>query len=215
MRAMAYYAHSRPELLEQIEQKADNVVLDVGCGVGELCSELRLSGRAREVWGVELVPEIAERAGANPDLTKVYCGDISTIVYDLPQSYFSHVIAGDVLEHLVDPWSTLERLRAVMRRDGRIVASVPNIRNLSFILQLLFRRTFKYKDSGVLDRSHLRFFARKDLYDLFASAGFEDIRIRHARPKRNLFNRIAKALFGDLAVKVFLVTERSAAGNGR
>ena len=189
----------------QIEANGNNVLLDVGCGTGRLSSLIRRQGRAGEIWGVELVEEVACKAEANPDLDRVLGGDISTIVAELPVGYFTHIVAGDVLEHLVDPWSTLAALRRSLRQDGRIVASMPNIRNFSFIARLLFGASFKYKDSGVMDRTHLRFFARKDIRALFESAGFADIEIRQARPKPSILSRLAKLAFGDLAIKVFLI----------
>ncbi len=201
-----YYSKSRPELAEQIATDPGNVVLDVGCGTGQLSSLIRRERRAGQIWGVEVVEKVAKQARANPDLDRVMSGDISAIAAELPAGHFSHIVAGDVLEHLVDPWSTLATLRRSLRTDGRIVASMPNIRNLSFIAQLLLGGSFRYRDSGVMDRTHLRFFARKDIRALFAEAGFRNIKIRQARPKRSPLSRLAKLVFGDLAIKVFVVT---------
>ena len=93
---------------------------------------------------------------------------------------------------------------------GTFICSIPNIRNISFLLALMFKRRFEYKDSGVMDRTHLRFFARKDVHDLFAGAGFTDISINPVRPKTRLSWRIGRALLGDLVIKGFLVTARKA-----
>ena len=69
--AEEYYSHERPELVRQIPVGPGHVVLDLGCGVGTLSSSLKSSGRAEEVWGVEVVPEVAERYRSNADLDKV------------------------------------------------------------------------------------------------------------------------------------------------
>jgi 2-polyprenyl-3-methyl-5-hydroxy-6-metoxy-1,4-benzoquinol methylase len=204
--AEEYYSHERPELVRQIPVATGHVVLDLGCGVGALSSSLKRSGRADETWGLELVPEVAELARKNKDLDRVLEGDVETLVSDLPRGYFSHIVAGDVLEHLVDPWSVLHRLRLCLRPGGRFICSLPNIRNLSFIAKLLFAGSFEYRDSGVMDRTHLRFFARKDVLKLFADAGFREISVGPARPKRRIGYRLAKALLGDLIVKSLLVT---------
>ena len=203
---LEYYSHARPELVRQVSENTGNIVLDVGCGAGKMSSALRGTGRAAELWGVEVVAEVAAHAKENPDLDHVYAGDIAQVVDDLPTAYFTHVMAGDVLEHLVDPWGVLERLHGCLQPGGRVVASLPNIRNFSFFAKLLFLGSFQYKDSGVLDRTHLRFFARKDIRALFQGAGFENVEIVHARPKKNIFSRLAKIIFGDLAIKVFMVT---------
>jgi len=201
-----YYSHERPELVRQVPAGPGHVILDLGCGVGALSSALKRSGRADEAWGVEVVPEVAERARENEDLDRVLAGDIENLVEDLPPAYFTHIIAGDVLEHLVDPWTTLGRLRLRLRPGGRFICSLPNIRNLSFIARLLVGGRFEYRDSGVMDRTHLRFFARKDVLELFRAAGFREIVIGPARPKRRLGYRVARALLGDLIIKALLVT---------
>jgi len=89
-----------------------------------------------------------------------------------------------------------------------LICSIPNIRNLSFILKLLFKGSFEYRDSGVMDRTHLRFFARKDVQQLFRGAGFEQPQISKLRPKPGLVKAIGRMLFGDLVIKGFLVTAR-------
>lgn len=203
-----YYRHARPELVAEIDGKADRV-LDLGCGAGMVSAAIRERCQVREIWGVEVVPEVAEQARQNPALDKVLCGDICELIEELPPASFSHIVAGDVLEHLVDPWTVLARLRGCLEPGGKFICSIPNIRNFSFILELLFRRRFAYREAGVMDRTHLRFFTRKDIEIMFREAGFRDIRIGPVRPKKSLVKRAARALFGDLVIKGFLVTARS------
>ena len=97
-----YYSHERPELVAQVDMDARRV-LDIGCGEGNISAAIKRDRRAKEVWGVEVVPEVAQRAQENPALDRVFSGDISVIVDELPVAGFSHIVAGDVLEHLVDP----------------------------------------------------------------------------------------------------------------
>ena len=98
------------------------------------------------------------------------------------------------------------RLHAALKPGGLFICSIPNIRNLSFILKLLFKGSFEYKDAGVMDRTHLRFFARTDVEQLFRGAGFEHPEIRKLRPKPGVVKALGRVLFGDLAIKGFLVT---------
>lgn len=203
-----YYRHARPELVAQIDGPAGRV-LDLGCGAGLVSAAIREGCEVREIWGVEVVPEVAEQARANPALDKVLCGDISELIDELPPNSFSHIVAGDVLEHLVDPWTVLARLQGCLEPGGQFICSIPNIRNFSFILELLFRRRFAYRDAGVMDRTHLRFFTRKDIEVMFREAGFQDIWIGPVRPKKSLIKHAGRALFGDLVIKGFLVTARS------
>ena len=184
-------------------------MLDLGCGAGMVSAAIRTHCAPREIWGMEVVAEMAEEARRNPALDRVLCGDVATLIDELPPASFSHIVAGDVLEHLVDPWTVLERLRGCLVPGGQFICSIPNIRNFSFFMELLFRRSFAYRESGVMDRTHLRFFARKDVEAMFRQAGFEHIQIGPVRPKKSLIKRAGRALFGDLVIKGFLVTARA------
>ncbi len=200
-----YYQHQRPELVAEISGTALRV-LDLGCGAGMVSAAIRARCDVREVWGVEVVPEVAAQALKNPALDKVLCGDISHLLGELPPDFFSHIVAGDVLEHLIDPWSVVGGLLNCLEPGGKFICSIPNIRNFSFILELLFRKRFAYRDSGVMDRTHLRFFTRKDIELMFEEAGYTEIRISPVRPKSALHKRLGRALFGDLVIKGFLIT---------
>lgn len=202
-----YYHHERPELVAEVPEGAARV-LDVGCGAGAMSNAIRRDRGAQELWGMEIVPEMAAKAADNPALDKVLAGNVEERVAELPDAYFDCIVAGDVLEHLVDPWTVLARLRAALKPGGLLICSIPNIRNLSFILKLLIKGSFEYRDSGVMDRTHLRFFARKDVQQLFRGAGFEQPQISKLRPKPGLVKAIGRMLFGDLVIKGFLVTAR-------
>jgi hypothetical protein len=79
----------------------------------------------------------------------------------------------DVLEHLVEPAAVLRHLRRWLSDSGRILISIPNIRHESVVLPLLVEGRWEYADSGILDRTHLRFFTRDGVLKLLVDAGFE------------------------------------------
>lgn len=204
----SYHSHPRPELVAVVRDDPGNCVLDLGCGSGAMSALLRERSKASEIWGVEKFPDAARSARDSGTFDKVFEGDLEEIITELPSNHFNYIIAGDILEHLVDPWAVCEKLNACLVPGGTFICSIPNIRNLSFLLALTFRGRFAYTDSGVLDRTHLRFFARKDVQELFVKSGYSDVQIGPVRPKKKLSWRIGKALFGDLVIKVFLVTAR-------
>jgi 2-polyprenyl-3-methyl-5-hydroxy-6-metoxy-1,4-benzoquinol methylase len=149
-------------------------VLDVGCASGYLAA--LLTARGCSVVGVERDPKAA--AAAAPHCAEVILGDIEAPAdrVRIP-SGFDYVIIGDVLEHLVDPWSALSFLRGLLSPGGLVILSVPNVAAWPVRLGLLSGR-FEYTDTGLLDRTHLRFFTRKSAHELAHGAGFE---IAHER----------------------------------
>lgn len=163
-----YYGSVRNEILPLLPDHAARV-LDVGCGAGNTLlwiRELRMS-----VWigGVELDPAAA--AQARDKLDAVYGESIEEMRLPVPEGTLDLILCLDVLEHLRDPWRVAQYLNTLLRPGGSLIVSIPNIRNRRVLLPLVLRGTWEYTDSGILDRTHLRFFTRKSAIDLVASAG--------------------------------------------
>ena len=85
---------------------------------------------------------------------------------------FDCVVFNDVLEHLVDPWEALRRTKALLTGSGTVVAVIPNIRHVRAVLPLLVRGRWDYADTGLLDRTHLRFFTKASMIELFETTGY-------------------------------------------
>lgn len=154
---------------------ADNrKVLDLGCATGHTAR--LLAERGCSVVGVEF----DERAAVAADAwcQRVIVGDLDLIALDrvLEGETFDVIVAGDVLEHLRDPGAVLQSVIPLLSDTGEVVASVPNIAHGSVRLALL-SGTFDYADSGILDRTHLRFFTRASIEALFESSGYAIERI--------------------------------------
>ncbi len=88
---------------------------------------------------------------------------------------FDFVVAGDILEHLPEPERALELLRPLLKPDGLLLVSLPNVANVTVRLGLLVGR-FPSADRGILDRTHLRFFTRRTGRELLSSTGFRVVR---------------------------------------
>jgi hypothetical protein len=78
-----------------------------------------------------------------------------------------------VLEHMEDPAAALVAARTLLTPEGCVVASVPNVRNVRVLVPLLLRGRWDYQESGPLDRTHLRFFTRATMRELFECAGYQ------------------------------------------
>lgn len=178
-----YYENSRPEILEQLPENVKRV-LDVGCASGVFGKSLKVRYPECEVWGVEYVERAAVRARQHLD--KVICNDILSALSDMPDNYFDLICFNDVLEHLVDPYSLLQKIKGKLKTGGVIVASIPNVRWCMNLYNLIFRRQWKYEEEGVLDRTHLRFFTSKSALEMFMDAGYsinKMVGINQAKPR--------------------------------
>jgi SAM-dependent methyltransferase len=160
-----YYDQARPEVAELVPPRCRRV-LEVGCGSGELGRLLR--GRGHHVTGIELVPEAAQRARRWLDC--VVTADVERDGFPFPRASFDALVFADVLEHLVDPWRVLREAVEVLADDGVVVASIPNVQNID-VLRRLFLGRWDYRERGILDFGHLRFFTLRSIHDLFAQAG--------------------------------------------
>jgi O-antigen biosynthesis protein len=145
-------------------------VLEFGCATGYM-SEVLKSRKGCKVTGIEISPEAAEIAREHCD--RVIVGDAEELDYGelLGKDRFEAILFADVLEHLKRPGDVLERIRPFLSRRGRVIASIPNIAHGSVRLALLAGE-FRYRELGLLDSTHLRFFTRAGIHDLFEGAGF-------------------------------------------
>ncbi|MBY0585796.1 glycosyltransferase [bacterium] len=162
-----YYEFARPELLERVPLSARRV-LDIGCGAGVLGGSIRQRQQA-EVVGIEFSEKAARAAASRLD--RVIHSDVDQALAELPDESFDCIICGDVLEHLVDPLATVRQIRSKLTPEGTLVASIPNVRHHS-VLQSLLAGNWTYESAGLLDRTHLRFFTRREIDKLFFRAGF-------------------------------------------
>jgi O-antigen biosynthesis protein len=142
-------------------------VLELGPATGYMSRAFRAAGST--VVGIELDPDMAARA--DEFCERVIVGDLDALdlAAELGEDRFDAIVAADVLEHLKDPLETLNRLRPFLAPDGFFVISVPNIAHGSVRLALLTGE-FKYRDIGLLDSTHLRFFTRETLEQLLDDA---------------------------------------------
>ena len=172
--AARYFSDSKPILLELVDP-AGMRVLDAGCGAGGNSALMKGAG-AGEVVGIELHPAAAQQARAVCDV--VLEGDLGDLDLEaIGGAPFDLVLAIDVLEHLDSPEEALRRLVGLLRPGGLLVACIPNVAHV-WVFANLLAQTWPQKDSGIFDRTHRRFFARRDMIGLLEGAGLEIISVR-------------------------------------
>lgn len=142
-------------------------VLELGTATGYMTRVFAARGSA--VVGVEFDPEMAERAAEFCE--RIIVGDLDALDLEaeLADEQFDAIVAADVLEHLRDPLGLLTRLRPFLKPDGCFVISIPNVAHGSVRLALLSGH-FDYRDVGLLDSTHLRFFTRQTFEELLDEA---------------------------------------------
>lgn len=179
-----YYVNVRqdiPSMIDAFPQK----ILEVGCaegGMGELI---------KKTWGCEYVGlDINSKAAykAKKKLDQVIVADVEKT--DLRKNgvrakSLDYIIYGDVLEHLYDPWSVLHEHKKFLKDDGYLIASIPNIRNLE-VINFLVNGKWTYKDEGILDSTHLRFFTLHEIRKMFTKCGYSIIKVNSVTDR--LFN---------------------------
>lgn len=211
-----YFHYPRPEMLPFVPSRCRRV-LDVGCAEGAFGESLKKS-RGIEVWGVEPNKLAAEKASAKLD--RVIQGMFSPEI-DLLAGSFDCILFNDVLEHMVAPEIALRHARDLLAPGGVIVASIPNIRSFPTAWQFLFHARWEYEDAGILDKTHLRFFTKSSIVNMFEREGFalESIRGINAYPKTpdtsinvwrayRLVSALFPARFGDMKFQQFAVVAK-------
>jgi 2-polyprenyl-3-methyl-5-hydroxy-6-metoxy-1,4-benzoquinol methylase len=144
-------------------------VLDVGCGRAALGGAIR--ERGWEVWGVEQSPEACTTARTRLDrLIEADLTDFASVEPQLQEQEFDVLVFSDVLEHLVYPTDVLRRYLRRVRPGGRVFVSVPNMVVWSNRLRLLCG-IVDPTDTGVMDRTHLRFFSFRVARRMVTDAG--------------------------------------------
>jgi len=165
----AYYRNERPEIAALVPAGARRV-LEVGCAAGALGRLLKRRA-PREVVGIEIHAPAA--AVARRHLDRVLELDLDAIdALPLDEGSFDCIVCADVLEHLRAPERALAVLRRYLAPGGVLIASIPNVRHASVVLPLLVEGRWQYRDEGILDRTHLRFFTAAEIVALFEGAGF-------------------------------------------
>lgn len=201
-----YYSNPRPDVTSRVPETARRV-LDIGCAVG-LVGETLLMRGVEEVVGLEFdsraVIEASRRLSAVHRMDLEDLDSLRSFIAENSGS-FDCVIMADVLEHLRDPWSTLAAVTPALRSGGAAVISLPNVRVLSVVLPLVVHGRFDYRDRGVLDRTHLRFFTRRTAAQLIEGAGLNIVETARApTPWRSaMMSAVGRAL-GDLGNEQFV-----------
>ncbi len=207
-----YFGHRREEMAAFVPLAA-RTLLEVGCGGGGFAAHLKAS-RALHVTAIEAHPEAAAIAATRLD--RVLCASIENALPQLAGAAFDCIVLNDVLEHLVDPWTVLRQLRALLGAQGVVVASLPNVRYLPVFKDYVLRGRWRYENEGVMDRTHLRFFTATSMRELFEAAGYaverqQGINAIQVSWKFKLLDALTRGALADTQFQQFACVAHAAA----
>lgn len=170
----SYAFEKRSDIVSLISNKENNPikVLEVGCACGAMLLGIKNTFKNAEISGIESDKTGAEIAGTFANVKRYVYGE-ETITY--PEGYFDYIVFSDVLQKLIDPWAELARFKKYLRENGHVIARIPNVLHYSVISGMLCGR-WPYADSGILERTNLRFFTPTEVEIMFRSAGFNNIK---------------------------------------
>jgi SAM-dependent methyltransferase len=148
-------------------------VLDLGCAGGAFGAALVQRFPMASVVGIEAGQAAAQKARSRLErVVHARLDGIGFADHGFRDGEFDTVVAADILEHLVNPWDLLVRLRPFLAPNAQVIASIPNIRNITVVSSLLLDGRFDYDERGLLDITHLRFFTLTGMRRLFEETGY-------------------------------------------
>ena len=198
-----YSSHSKIARFLNSEIKLDESVsiLDIGCSKGELRDLIKAD--SVRYLGVEPFMEDFQCAQTK-GLQVINCSAEDAVIQI--KEKFEFIVFADVLEPLQDPGAVLESCHELLKSNGKIIISIPNIAHFPTRLTLLFGQ-WNYTDRGILDRTHLRFFTKKSFRAEIVDCGFSTVKFLSTPiPLEALFPHLNRHLFHFLDNLMYLPT---------
>jgi len=170
MEETAAHANHNSDLLASMPKVSS--IVEVGCSTGALAKAYQSQTPGAHYVGIEVDKSYGKEA--RQWCSSVLIGDVEELLFsparqeDLRAQLY---VFGDSLEHLRDPWSVLARVHQLLEPKGMICACIPNAQHWSLQARLSIG-DWTYEDSGLLDRTHLRWFTRSTIERMFTDAKF-------------------------------------------
>ena len=211
-----YFSNVRRDIISLIPDKPDQKILEVGAGAGHTLLYIKENQIAAEVMGVELM-KMPGSSQEHPSIDKFQIANIEQEDIQAEEGYFDVILCPDVLEHLVDPWLAVEKIARHLKKDGLLIVSIPNLREWRTVINIVFKGEFTYQpEGGIMDRTHLRFFCKKNVTQLLSTASLSPI---WSKPnfmlkevpegkKRRILNRLTFRLFENFLTVQYLFIAR-------
>ncbi len=200
-----YYSSVRYEIEHLLPDFSKNA-LDIGCGDGSTLNWLKSNNKCEKIYGVDISEDSCLKA------QKILDEAININVEDdldfFPGKQFDLILILDTLEHLINPWDFLKKVKNKLSNNGSIIISIPNIRHYSIIKNLIIKGEWNYQKSGILDSTHLRFFTKKSLIKLFEESNLKINKFKKYpidfKGKARIFNNLSIGIFSDFLTQQYI-----------
>ncbi|MBV1692164.1 class I SAM-dependent methyltransferase [Novosphingobium sp. G106] len=203
-----YHDLVRSDVFALVPQNAGRL-LDLGGGIGATGAALKELGRASEVIVIDHVTSAWAKG-----VDKGYVADLEDTDFldDVlaENAPFDTILCLDVLEHLRDPWGAIKHVHKSLRPGGVMVISLPNVNHWSLVGPLLLQGRFNLVESGVMDRTHIRWFARHGVIELATSSGLvcEEIQTNIGRRLHKVLDKVSFGLLRRFVAVQYVVRVR-------
>ena len=162
-------------------------ILDIGCSTGTVGRQIKEITNVH-ITGIEMSEDMGKEESKYLD--KVIIGNVEDRILDkFKDSEFDCIILADVVEHLINPWELIKQSQRILKNNGVIIASIPNVRHFSTIFCLIIKGYWPYRERGIHDKTHLRFFTKKNIRELFEN---ENLKKEKIIPKYRIIEKPSK-----------------------
>lgn len=193
IKADSYFEGARTDFIDELPENPAAHILEIGCSNGNTGALALARNKCGHYTGVEIHQAAALKASEK--ISQVLIGDIEQMELPWEENSFDVLILSEVLEHLVDPWLVLRRLRPYLKPGALVFASSPNVSHHR-IIRMLLRGEWNLTDDGIMDRTHLRWFTPKSFAAMFEDCGYQVVKLEPMSPFRFQVKVQIALLFG-------------------
>lgn len=150
-------------------------LFDVGCNAGTNISWIHNQYPQAEYYGVDILPDAVSYARQRCPYATILCDNIENMISITGDEYFDYILLLDVLQHLSDPLKVLQEMKRLLKPNGIIIATIPNLMHASVLKPLLEQGLFTYSETGLLDYDHKHLFTFAEIVNMFKEANLHTL----------------------------------------
>ena len=204
MQPETYQSNLRKDVLSflKINSFQINSILEIGGGAGYTSQAISIKNQAKAINIDIQLPKL--KAKSIEHIKADFCEEAT--IKKLTINDFDLILALDVIEHIADTKLFFKNLSKITKHKNKVLVSLPNIKNIRIPYNIYLKNTFPRNNAGIFDETHLRWFTKKDIENLFKDNHFKIIKTSYT-DHRSFFvrNRLVSKIIGSYIAPQFLV----------